>query len=138
MGLMTRKRLTPALIQEIHDFPFLPAKNLVRYFLFKGKAMDNSPNKTHGTNKSAKGDNDRYGAKNNAFKFDGKKAVVEATGYRARRDLRLDLSLAGFVARLGGDGALVSWGDTDNSFEINVACRSDSSGCGWSHIGWFN
>ena len=63
------------------DFPFLPAKNLVRYFLFKGKAMDNSPNKTHGTNKSAKGDNDRYGAKNNAFKFDGKKAVVEATGY---------------------------------------------------------
>ena len=30
------------------DFPFLH-QGFVRYFMFKGKAMDNSPNKTHGT-----------------------------------------------------------------------------------------
>ena len=54
----------------------------MRYFMFKGSAMDNSPNKIHGKVNSASEDRDRYGFGKNAYHFNGSKSYVEATNYK--------------------------------------------------------
>ena len=65
-----------------NDFPFLATKNLVRYFMFKGAATDNSPNKVHGKVNSVSEDRDRYGTNKGAFHFNGTKSYVEVSDYK--------------------------------------------------------
>ncbi|MBT5379343.1 MAG: SUMF1/EgtB/PvdO family nonheme iron enzyme, partial [Opitutae bacterium] len=65
-----------------NDFPFMATKDLARYFMFKNQATDNSPNKTNGKANSVSEDRDRNGIGKSAFKFNGTKSYIEATGFK--------------------------------------------------------
>ena len=80
------------------DFPFLPAQNLTLYYMFKGKAYDSSEFRRHGTVKNAALDKDRYNAGKNAYRFDGSKSSIEATGYKGPVESQLEPYRAGCVA----------------------------------------
>ena len=107
-------------LNDANDFPFIASEGLIRYFLFKSKGTDNSPNKSHGKMVSAKADKDRYNLNKNAFKFDGAKSYVEATGYKGAEGSTAR-TVSGWV--LGGSGTtgpLVTWGKSGSTFEVNV------------------
>ncbi|MEK9983202.1 MAG: immunoglobulin domain-containing protein, partial [Opitutae bacterium] len=106
---------------DADDYPFLAEKNLALHYMFKGKSYDSSEFKRHGTIKNAVLDKDRFHSGKNAYRFDGNKSSIEATGYKgpAGDSAR---TVSGWVrGKSGGDGAIVSWGKSGNTFEINVA-----------------
>ena len=102
------------------DVPFLPKEKLARYFTFKGKPLDFSGNRGHGTAKDIELARDRATLAKQAFGFNGTSSYVEAKGYKGigGSDTR---GISGWLStEAGNSGPIVSYGKGSAAFTIGV------------------
>jgi len=108
--------------RDSSDVPFIPEKDLRRYFEFRGPAFDydRSGNNGHASNHGAPLTYDRNKNSKRAYHFNGSCSFVEISGFRGVLGAE-PRSFSGWF-RLSGDdsGPLLSYGTQRNGFHVRI------------------